>query len=91
MDFIRGQNSPYFSWDFDFKIWFRARYVTLPGLSETGPWTLWPHNLPHILIGSYQWSIGEQTHADMEFILTRPFVIHINLNFEINVCHFDHP
>ena len=28
MDFIRGQNTPYFSWDFDSKIWFRARKVT---------------------------------------------------------------
>ena len=25
MDFISGQNIPYFSWDFDFKIWFQAR------------------------------------------------------------------
>ena len=28
MDFIRGLNTPYFSLDFDFKIWFRVRYVT---------------------------------------------------------------
>lgn len=28
MDFIRGQNTPYFSWDFDIRIWFRAREVT---------------------------------------------------------------
>lgn len=27
MEFIRGQNTFYFSWDFDFKMWFRARYV----------------------------------------------------------------
>ena len=35
MDFIRGQNTPYFSWDFDFKIWFGS--VKLPGLSRNGP------------------------------------------------------
>ena len=28
MDFIRSQNTPYFSWDFDLKMWFRARKVT---------------------------------------------------------------
>ena len=28
MDFIRVQNTPYFYWDFGFKIWFRARQVT---------------------------------------------------------------
>ena len=42
MDFVRGQNTPYFSWDFDFKIWFRARKVTgsfekrAPGFADTG-------------------------------------------------------
>ena len=25
MDFITGQNTPYFSWYFEFKVWFRAR------------------------------------------------------------------
>ena len=35
MDFIRGQNTPYFSWYFDIKIWFRPR--TLPGLSRNVP------------------------------------------------------
>ena len=34
MDFIRGQNTPYFSRDSDFKIWFRP--VELPGLSRDG-------------------------------------------------------
>ena len=28
MDFTRGQNKPYFSWDFGFKLWFRARQLT---------------------------------------------------------------
>ena len=36
MDFIRGQNTPYFSWDFDIKIWFRAR-GKLPGLKRNRP------------------------------------------------------
>ena len=31
MDIIRGQNTPYSSWDFDLKIWFRARYNISPG------------------------------------------------------------
>ena len=33
MDFIRGQNTPYFSWDFDFKMWFQ-NMIKLPGLSR---------------------------------------------------------
>ena len=38
MDFIKGQNTRYFSWDFDFKILVLARYnVKLPGLLRNGP------------------------------------------------------
>ena len=39
MDFIRSQNTPYFSRDFDFKIWFRARLVA------RGPFLERPGNL----------------------------------------------
>ena len=35
MDFLPGQNTPYFSRDFDFKISYRP--VNLPGLSRNGP------------------------------------------------------
>ena len=35
MDFIRGQNTPYSSWDFDFKYVFGP--VKLQGLSRNGP------------------------------------------------------
>ena len=37
MDFIRGQNTLYFSWDFDFKIRYPAGPVKLPGLSRNRP------------------------------------------------------
>ena len=37
MDFIRGRNTPYFPWEFDFKIWFGP--VMLPGLSRNKPQT----------------------------------------------------
>ena len=36
MDFIRGQNTPYFYWDFDFKIWF-AGPLSYRDFRETGP------------------------------------------------------
>ena len=36
MDFITGQNTPYFSWGFDFKI-CDSGPVKLPGLSRNGP------------------------------------------------------
>ena len=36
MDFIRGQNTPYFSWDFDLKIWFRGP-LSDRDFRETGP------------------------------------------------------
>ena len=46
MDFIRGQNTPYFSRDFDFKIWFQARQVT-------GSFEKWAPG-PYILVFSRQ-------------------------------------
>ena len=36
MDFIRGQNRPYFSWDFEFKIWFSGP-LSYRVFRETGP------------------------------------------------------
>ena len=60
MDFNRVQNTPYFSWDFVFKIWFRP--LSYRVFRETGPRPV------HAPLVSYTWFL-KTDHAMTNFML----------------------